>query len=340
MAEAGGRPGPGLCCIGCGGRLADEGDELGCPACGRRFEVVAGIADLRPPLAGFDAARDRGLALELEAARHEGFVALLSRYWRAQPDVDPRLARRFIDGDVIGAARAAEVLGQVEELAGPLEGTTALELGCGTAALGCVLAQRAGAVVVSDVALAWLVLARHRLQEAGVENATVVACAADSLPFAAGSFDIVVAADVIEHVPDAAGLVTAAFGVLTPGGRLWLSTPNRFSLTPEPHVRLLGVGWLPRRVAVAYVRRARGAEYGDVRTLSLRALRRVLATTGGEVRVIAPGIAGAVRAGYGPLARSLIDAYDVVRRLPLVGVAVRAVSPLFHATLGKPGSGG
>ena len=330
-----------LRCIDCGDRLREGAEAWTCAGCGRAFPVVAGIPDLRPPLRGFDVEADRQLALELDERRATlDFAGLLHHYWAAQPGVDPRLVERFVRGDLIGGDRAAGVAGQIEDLVGPIAGRAVLELGCGTAALGTELAARTTPVVVTDIGLAWLVLARHRLDQAGRPGVTVLACTADRLPLDPGSFDLVVAADVIEHVPDAGAMVAAAYRALRPGGSLWLSTPNRFSLTPEPHVRLWGVGFLPRAAAVAYVRRFRSTDYSDVHTLSAVALRRALAATGGTARVVAPGITAPVRAGYGRSSRALIDVYDRARRVPVVSTAVLAVSPLFHAVLRKPRSDG
>lgn len=328
-----------LRCVDCGSTLSGAGEELECSSCGRRFPVVAGIADLRGPLEGFDVEADRHLALSLEAARASaGLEDLLRRYWAAQPGIDPRLVDRFVKGDLIGADRAAAVAGQIEELLGPgsLDVDLALEVGCGTAALGSVLAKRARQVVVSDVALSWLVLARHRLAEGGIDNATVVAAAVDHLPLASASVDLVVGADVVEHVPDAAAMVRSCCRVLRPGGHLWLSTPNRFSLTPEPHVRLWGVGFLPRRAGVAYVRRARHTDYSDVHTLSHRGLRRTLALSGGAVQVTAPAIVAPQRARYGRPAQAVIRAYDRARGAPLLSGAVARIGPLFHGVTRVP----
>jgi 2-polyprenyl-6-hydroxyphenyl methylase/3-demethylubiquinone-9 3-methyltransferase len=49
----------------------------------------------------------------------------------------------------------------------------------------------------------------------------------ERLPFADGAFDVVVAADVLEHVPDLPAAVTELARVLAPGGRLVFDTINR-----------------------------------------------------------------------------------------------------------------
>jgi SAM-dependent methyltransferase len=51
------------------------------------------------------------------------------------------------------------------------------------------------------------------------------------LPFAEGTFDIVVSMDVIEHVPEPAPWLAEATRVLRPGGVLFLTTPNYASLS-------------------------------------------------------------------------------------------------------------
>lgn len=322
--------------------LEPHDDHLSCPACGERFEVVAGIADLRHPAIAYDVEADRALALELHAAAPESdFESLLRRYWESAGADRPELVDRFVRGDLVGAARAAVVAEQIAEMVGDIAhaGARVLEIGSGTAALGSVMAERGAEVVATDVSLAWLVLARRRLDDAGIEGMQLVACTGDHLPFDTGTFDLVVAADVIEHVPDADAMVLESNRVLRPDGALWVSTPNRYSLTPEPHVRLLGVGFLPRRVALRYVQRYRGVDYSDIRVLSGPALRKTLAR-GGEVELTAPRIAGPVRDGYSPGARVLIDGYNALAGHPLTSKGLLVVTPLFHATMRKAAPSG
>jgi len=53
------------------------------------------------------------------------------------------------------------------------------------------------------------------------------------LPFKPGSFDTVLALDILEHVADDEGLLHSLVGVVSAGGRLWLSTPSEnFSIFP------------------------------------------------------------------------------------------------------------
>ncbi|MFH0922006.1 MAG: methyltransferase domain-containing protein [Fibrobacterota bacterium] len=51
------------------------------------------------------------------------------------------------------------------------------------------------------------------------------ACALDTR-FAAGTFDTVIAGEIIEHLPDPPRFLRACWAVLKPGGRLLVTTPN------------------------------------------------------------------------------------------------------------------
>lgn len=328
-------------CRRCGGVLTDAGNDMwSCPG-GHDVPVIGGVLDCRPPLSRFDVDSDRDLAMELARLEGATLEELLRHYWKNQPDVSPHLVERFVTGDLIAGQRASAVADQIEALLGaPIRPDAhALEVGGGTGALGAELATRCASVVITDISLAWLVLASKRVRDMGLGNVTVVAATGDDLPVEPGSVDFIVAADVIEHVPSATEVIKHCYSVLRPEGALWLSTPNRLSLTPEPHVRLWGVGLLPRRLGRAYVRRVRRLHYDDIETLSLFTLRRLAAATGGSWDVTAPEITAPVRATYRPLARLFIDAYHVIRRVPVLRSIVLVAAPLFHVVIRRPAHG-
>lgn len=107
----------------------------------------------------------------------------------------------------------------------------------------------------------------------------MAAALGEALPLADGALSGVVSLDVIEHVDRPDAFLNEIDRVTRPGGRLALSTPNRFSLAPEPHVMVWGVGLLPRRYQARYVawRSGKALPHGQRRASSnieaLHALR-------------------------------------------------------------------
>lgn len=67
-----------------------------------------------------------------------------------------------------------------------------------------------------------------RAVEAREKAANLVGGAGENLPFADGSFDLILSNEVIEHVADDARAVREMVRVLVPGGRIVLFCPNRW----------------------------------------------------------------------------------------------------------------
>lgn len=108
-----------------------------------------------------------------------------------------------------------------------------LDLGCG-AGRHTYEARRRGATVVSldrdgDVLAGVTTMVDAMVAQGELAGAPGGALRADAraLPFADGSFDRVVAAEVLEHVPDDDPAIDELVRVLAPGGRLAVTVPAR-----------------------------------------------------------------------------------------------------------------
>src|SRR5690606_29412511 len=119
--------------------------------------------------------------------------------------------------------RSAKVLAFLER-SGVEVGGRVLDAGCGGGGMPLSLAEHADVVVGIDpidrFGQAGVVLGRER----GLTNLLFAQADGMALPFAEGSFDLVLSHAVIEHVPDASRYLRECRRVLAPGGRMYLST--------------------------------------------------------------------------------------------------------------------
>lgn len=330
-----------LCCPQCRGDLAQpSAHALRCSACAREFPIVLGIPDLRvfsDPYIAAAADRTKG---EMLARSFVGlnFAESVERYYEQTAAVPTHDARRYSRGVLAGAARATSALAQWCRAANLADGDVpgpVLDLGCGTAPVTAAIARQRGQVVGVDIAFRWLVVARQRLAEAGCSVPLVCACA-EALPFPAEAFRVVVADSVLEHVRDQDGALRECRRVLRSGGHLWVATPNRYSLGPDPHVGLWGGGYLPPRWLAAYVRRHGGIPPRRA-LLSPRMLRRRIEQAGfRRPRISLPDIAPGQRAAFAPAMRVLVDLYHLLKRLPGSRQLLRVVGPMLQAVSQKP----
>jgi ubiquinone/menaquinone biosynthesis C-methylase UbiE len=104
---------------------------------------------------------------------------------------------------------------------GDVRGRTALDLGCGTGRHAVWLAEAGSKVTAVDFSERMLAMARQKPGAAAVEFLTHDLH--QPLPFAAGSFDLVVSGLVLEHLRDLSLFFGEARRVLRPGGRAVVS---------------------------------------------------------------------------------------------------------------------
>ena len=245
-------------CPACSDRLESTPRGWSCTKCQKDFPDVAGLADLR-------LGSDRYLSLTDERAKAERLAAIAERtdlkglaeaYYAITSDVDPARCRSFLAHILKGEARG-EILAESLPESGEM-----LEIGCGTGGLLAAARRKRLEVSGTDIAARWLVVARRRLDDLGMDQSVeLTAGSAECLPWSDGAFDIVAADSLIEHLDNPARALGECFRVLRPGGSLRLWSPNRFSVLPDPHVRLWGVSWLPRNWGRAYVRLRRGGPW-------------------------------------------------------------------------------
>ena len=130
------------------------------------------------------------------------------------------------------AVRIPWILGEIGE------GKTVLDLGCGAGLLTNAFAERGHSVFGIDLSPKSLEIAKQydRTQKVSYQVAH-----AYSLPYPDGTFDVVCAMDVLEHVEEPNLLLAEASRVLKPGGLFFFHTFNRNPLSYLLVIK--GVDW-------------------------------------------------------------------------------------------------
>jgi 2-polyprenyl-6-hydroxyphenyl methylase/3-demethylubiquinone-9 3-methyltransferase len=125
----------------------------------------------------------------------------------------------------------------------PLEGKTALDVGCGAGLLTEPLARMGARVTGIDAAPELIEAARAHAAGQGLE----IDYRAADLFDVEGQFDLVTSLEVIEHVAQPAAFVKGLAGRLAPGGLMILSTPNQTAWSKLLTITLAeGFGRIPK----------------------------------------------------------------------------------------------
>ncbi len=100
-----------------------------------------------------------------------------------------------------------------------------LDFGCATGSYSVAVAGSVAAVEGRDLSSEMIAIARQKAAAAGVENVSFSAGLLEEAGYGDGSFDVVLALNVIHLLPDGAGTVAQLAALLRPGGRLITETP-------------------------------------------------------------------------------------------------------------------
>ena len=109
----------------------------------------------------------------------------------------------------------------------PLEGKEVVDVGCGGGILAEAMARRGAKVTGIDLSEKALRVAQLHLLESRLEVKYEKVSVEDFAAAHAGKFDVVTCMELLEHVPEPAGMVAACARLVRPGGQVFFSTINR-----------------------------------------------------------------------------------------------------------------
>jgi len=125
----------------------------------------------------------------------------------------------------------------------PLEGKSALDVGCGAGLLAEPLARLGAQVTAIDAAPELIEVAKAHAAGSGL----AIDYRATAVEELSSHYDLVTSMEVIEHVADPQAFIHSLAARLAPGGLMILSTPNRTAWSKLLTITLgEGVGKIPK----------------------------------------------------------------------------------------------
>ena len=226
-------------------RLADRGDVRVLTVGGRDYTTRYSERVVRM-LIERKGARRTPPYLSYKDTRGEHFLGPLFRYLGARGTRDPSRGTRDL---------------------------SVLEVGCSFGHMTEYVAEQPAvkSIVTFDTDPAFVAMTRAKVEELGLKTVRDVSCFGNDdtrrLPYGDGSFDLVLAVGVVEHLParNRRAQVDEYYRVLAPGGHIAiLDTPNRAFPFETHSVGLPLVQWLPPRLAYRYARACRARRFADI----------------------------------------------------------------------------
>jgi ubiquinone/menaquinone biosynthesis C-methylase UbiE/uncharacterized protein YbaR (Trm112 family) len=249
-----------LICPACASKVNRFDNAYTCLSCRRHYPIRFGIPDFRIAPDPYISIADEIRKIEGFSAPGRSFAETVKAYYELTPESPPELHSHYIAAMDAAIVRGDAIIRKLQTRFPTAGRRRLLDVGCGTAGMSIAATTHFEQVVGIDVALRWLVMGNVRLGEAGI-SIPLICANAEALPFRSGAFDAVVADAVLEHVRSSARMRDEAIRVLDSHGAYFFTTNNRFSILPEPHVRILGFGLLPRRFMEPVARKLRHTPY-------------------------------------------------------------------------------
>lgn len=161
----------------------------------------------------------------VDAGEIAKFEAMAAEWWDERGTAAPLHRMNPCRLDYITRQIAAE-FDRDRSVPAPFAGLRVADIGCGGGLLSEPMARLGAEVVGADAGAENIGVARAHAAAAGL-TIDYRATTAEALAAAGEGFDVLLAMEIVEHVPDPRAFLAACAGLLRPGGLMICSTLNR-----------------------------------------------------------------------------------------------------------------
>jgi ubiquinone/menaquinone biosynthesis C-methylase UbiE len=240
-----------------------------------------------------------------------------------------------------GASHVLVLKSLVQEVQGIMPVQCLVDVGCGWGRDLIHLTTIAKSVLGVDVCSFSLLMTKKLLEEQQVTKVQLALAQGEYLPLRPASVDAMNCSATVEHFPDPGLFLREASRCLSPNGWLFLYYPNRFSLLPETHTGIFGLGWLPKKWQQKVVAENRRQNW-DTFLFSRRGFMRMLQSQFAARQVRISGIPEGVENFMftskfanmlGPLAKPLKVCLSLSRGIPGCERVMSFFAPVHFAAI-------
>ena len=164
-------------------------------------------------------------ATSVDPAELEKFAAIADEWWSPEGKFKPLHRLNPVRLGYIRDRLCAH-FGRDPRSVRSLEGLALVDIGCGGGLIAEPMARLGAAVTGLDAEARNIAVARAHAEGQGLDI-DYRATTAEALAAEHARFDVVLALEIVEHVPDAGAFLHAAASLVAPGGALVASTLNR-----------------------------------------------------------------------------------------------------------------
>jgi ubiquinone/menaquinone biosynthesis C-methylase UbiE len=140
----------------------------------------------------------------------------------SSPEFWDRVAPSYAKQPIADSASYARKLAITQALMQP--NMEVLEFGCGTGSTALVHAAHVAHIVATDVSKAMIDIARQKAEHAGIDNVIFDQSSVEDFEAPEGSFDMVLALNLLHLLPDRTAALAKIHRLLKPGGIFVSST--------------------------------------------------------------------------------------------------------------------